>query len=108
MYPETLNSCIEAVFKRIKPRVVVITTPNSEFNIVFDDLPTRGNSKIPRFRHWDHKFEFSRSEFKNWCQTEILNKYSDYILKYEHLGIGIPPSKFENVGMIVDTYFSII
>jgi hypothetical protein len=37
MYPETLKNCITTVFGKIKPRMIVMTTPNSEFNVVFED-----------------------------------------------------------------------
>lgn len=37
MYPDTLKSCIETVFDKLKPRMVVMSTPNSEFNVVFED-----------------------------------------------------------------------
>lgn len=41
-----------------QPKLVIISTPNSEFNVKFPDL--RG------FRHWDHRFEWTRSEFESW------------------------------------------
>ena len=44
------------VFTRIKPRVVVVTTPNAEFNHYF-------GLEEDELRHWDHKYEFTRPEF---------------------------------------------
>ena len=37
MYPDTLKLCVETVFDKLKPRMVVMSTPNSEFNVVFED-----------------------------------------------------------------------
>jgi hypothetical protein len=41
---------------------VVITTPNAEYNQLFPSLPAG------RFRHPDHRFEWSRKEFQDWGQ----------------------------------------
>ena len=35
MYPDTLKRTLSTIFGQIKPRMVVMTTPNSEFNVVF-------------------------------------------------------------------------
>jgi len=47
-----------ALFGKLNPRVVILSTPNSDFNVLF---PT-----MTGFRHWDHKFEWSRREFRTW------------------------------------------
>jgi hypothetical protein len=39
---------------------VVLTTPNAEYNANFEDLPAGD------FRHGDHRFEWSREEFRGW------------------------------------------
>uniref|UniRef100_UPI00398E3B81 small RNA 2'-O-methyltransferase-like n=1 Tax=Pristiophorus japonicus TaxID=55135 RepID=UPI00398E3B81 len=48
----------DVLFGYMNPAVVVITTPNADFNPL---LPG-----IVRFRHWDHRFEWSRKEFQAW------------------------------------------
>jgi 3' terminal RNA ribose 2'-O-methyltransferase Hen1 len=48
------------VFEFAKPGTVVVTTPNSEFNVRFETLPEG------RFRHHDHRFEWTRDEFGAW------------------------------------------
>ena len=64
----------------MKPKIVIITTPNREYNVLFE------NFEGP-FRHWDHKFEWTRSEFQNWVQTCIVDKYPDYIVeRFDGLG----------------------
>jgi 3' terminal RNA ribose 2'-O-methyltransferase Hen1 len=59
--PPRLASFERVLFKCARPRVVVVTTPNSEYNHIFGTLPAGA------FRHKDHRFEWSRSEFQGWC-----------------------------------------
>lgn len=48
----------EVVFGYMTPVAVIISTPNFEFNSLF--------SGRAGFRHSDHKFEWTRAEFKSW------------------------------------------
>jgi hypothetical protein len=41
---------------------VVSTTANAEYNVRFENLPSG------RFRHRDHRFEWSRAEFQEWAR----------------------------------------
>ena len=54
------------VFEFAKPQTVVLTTPNSEYNVVWD-LDKQGKASTQKFRHGDHRFEWSRSEFQDWA-----------------------------------------
>ena len=56
--PPVLERVPAAVFGEMQPKVVIVSTPNSEFNVLFPDL--RG------FRHPDHRFEWTRSQFRDW------------------------------------------
>ena len=58
-----LSSFESAIFSHAKPGCVVITTPNAEYNQLFPSLPAG------RFRHPDHRFEWSRKEFQDWGQA---------------------------------------
>jgi 3' terminal RNA ribose 2'-O-methyltransferase Hen1 len=49
------------LFEFARPSTVVLTTPNIEYNVRFEGLPAG------RFRHKDHRFEWTRDEFKNWA-----------------------------------------
>ena len=54
------------VFERVLfefacPRTVVLTTPNIEYNVKFENLQA-GN-----YRHKDHRFEWTRDEFQAWA-----------------------------------------
>lgn len=58
MYPDVIEEIPFNVFSFIRPKVVIFTTPNSEFNVLFPGLVG--------FRHYDHKFEWTREEFQDW------------------------------------------
>ncbi len=49
------------VFEFARPRVVVLTTPNKEYNCLY---PGIGKGMM---RHKDHRFEWTRQEFSDWA-----------------------------------------
>jgi 3' terminal RNA ribose 2'-O-methyltransferase Hen1 len=55
-----LRSFERVVFAHARPKTVVVTTPNREYNALFDGLPAG------QFRHRDHRFEWIRAEFESW------------------------------------------
>jgi 3' terminal RNA ribose 2'-O-methyltransferase Hen1 len=56
-----LRSLERVVFGHARPRTVVVTTPNREYNAMFDGLPAG------ELRHRDHRFEWTRAEFEAWA-----------------------------------------
>jgi len=56
-----LSALERVVFEAARPKTVVVTTPNVEYNVKFETLPA-GNR-----RHKDHRFEWTRAEFADWC-----------------------------------------
>jgi 3' terminal RNA ribose 2'-O-methyltransferase Hen1 len=66
--PERLPSLERAVFGFAKPGIVVVTTPNAEYNVRYETLPTG------HFRHRDHRFEWTRAEFAAWA-TRVAAGY---------------------------------
>ena len=61
----------KAVFKFARPSTVVLTTPNSEYNVQYENL---ANGKM---RHTDHRFEWTRKEFETWAKRVAdENNYS--------------------------------
>ncbi|MFF4839997.1 3' terminal RNA ribose 2'-O-methyltransferase Hen1 [Streptomyces collinus] len=52
-----------AVFGHARPRTVVVTTPNVEYNVRWETLPAG------HVRHGDHRFEWTREEFRAWART---------------------------------------
>ncbi|AFR51180.1 3' terminal RNA ribose 2'-O-methyltransferase Hen1 [Gordonia sp. KTR9] len=62
MDPERLPAVVDNVFGTMRPRRVVVTTPNSEYNVRYPALAEGG------FRHPDHRFEWTRREFGTWAR----------------------------------------
>jgi 3' terminal RNA ribose 2'-O-methyltransferase Hen1 len=63
---EHLDAARLAAFERVlfecaKPKNIVITTPNREYNVKWETLPAG------KFRHRDHRFEWTRAEFQAWA-----------------------------------------
>jgi len=56
-----LAAFARALFEFARPKTVIITTPNVEYNPKFETLPAG------RFRHKDHRFEWTRAEFQGWA-----------------------------------------
>ena len=52
-----------AVFGSARPRTVLVTTPNVEYNVRWETLPAG------HVRHGDHRFEWTRAEFRAWADT---------------------------------------
>ncbi|XP_069934066.1 small RNA 2'-O-methyltransferase [Oryctolagus cuniculus] len=75
----------EVVFGYMSPAMVVISTPNSEFNPLF---PTEN------LRDSDHKFEWNRMQFQTWALF-VANRYGYSV---EFTGVGDPPAGAESVG----------
>ena len=79
-----------AVFERVIfefacPRTVVLTTPNIEYNVNFENLQA-GN-----YRHKDHRFEWTRDEFQSWAVG--VSKRFGYTVVFHPIG-----PKAEDVG----------
>ena len=51
--------------------------------------------KPGEFRHDDHKFEWTRGEFQDWCNN-ICVRFPDYCVQFH--GIGKAPEQFEHLG----------
>lgn len=60
--PDRLSALERAVFEFATPEVVVITTPNREYNAKFEGMASG------QMRHADHRFEWTRDEFKAWAE----------------------------------------
>lgn len=69
---ERLKTMERVVFEFMRPKTVVVTTPNREYNALFVGMNPE------QMRHGDHRFEWSRAEFEEWCQA-IQSKF-----KYEY------------------------
>ena len=59
--PERLPAFEQALFGHAQPRLVLLTTPNREYNVRYEWLSAGG------LRHRDHRFEWTRAQFRNWA-----------------------------------------
>lgn len=61
--PPRLAAFARVLFEYARPPIIVLTTPNAEYNIKFDTLPAG------KLRHRDHRFEWTRAEFQTWANA---------------------------------------
>lgn len=59
--PRRLARVEHAVFGRMRPRTVLVTTPNQEYNVLHELAPGE-------LRHPGHRFEWSRAKFRRWAR----------------------------------------
>ncbi len=76
--PPRLSALERTLFEFARPGTVVLTTPNAEYNVKFDTLPAG------KFRHKDHRFEWTRAEFALWA-GQVANSKG---YKVSHFPIG--------------------
>jgi 3' terminal RNA ribose 2'-O-methyltransferase Hen1 len=60
--PPRLEAFARVLFECARPGAVVLTTPNAEYNVRFDNLPAGA------LRHKDHRFEWTRTQFREWSE----------------------------------------
>lgn len=59
--PPRLSALERVVWQHARPRALVLTTPNREYNARFPFLPAG------ELRHRDHRFEWTRAELQQWA-----------------------------------------
>jgi 3' terminal RNA ribose 2'-O-methyltransferase Hen1 len=79
MDAERLPAFEQALFGHARPNAIIITTPNRDYNALFPALPAG------RMRHPDHRFEWSREEFRHWSQSVALTH--GYQVRFEGIGV---------------------
>ena len=72
----------QAVLGVAAPRTVVITTPNAEYNPRYPGLAPGA------FRHPDHRFEWTRAQFRAWAEP-VAARYG-YAVRFEPVGEADP------------------
>lgn len=80
--PERLLAFERSVFEFAAPGVVALTTPNAEYNVRFRSL------RAGQFRHPDHRFEWSRRDFRNWSES-VAARFG-YRVTFEGIGTEDP------------------
>jgi 3' terminal RNA ribose 2'-O-methyltransferase Hen1 len=67
--PPRLPALEASVFGHASPATVVVTTPNAEYNVLYEGLTG--------MRHSDHRFEWTRAEFQDWAtRTATAHGYA--------------------------------
>ena len=90
LHAPDLNNLVEHVFGHMQPRVVLVTTPNADFNVLFPAMASG------QFRHADHKFEFTRAEFQSWSHRIAL--MHNYDVRFDGLGEAPRHEQHRNLG----------
>ncbi|MEO5343883.1 MAG: class I SAM-dependent methyltransferase, partial [Gammaproteobacteria bacterium SHHR-1] len=75
--PGRLSRLERSLFGRIAPALVLITTPNRDYN------PLHGLAAGER-RHPGHRFEWSRARFRAWCRG--LAERQGYCVDHQDIG----------------------
>jgi 3' terminal RNA ribose 2'-O-methyltransferase Hen1 len=70
------------LFEFAKPRTVVLTTPNVEYNVKWESL------EAGKMRHRDHRFEWTRTEFQTWAHG--IGKRFGYSVRFLPVGLDDP------------------
>jgi 3' terminal RNA ribose 2'-O-methyltransferase Hen1 len=78
MEAERLPAFEAAVFGHARPGAVIVTTPNREYNVLFE------NMQPDAMRHPDHRFEWTRAEFRHWAESVALAH--GYAVRFEGIG----------------------
>ena len=76
--PPRLAALERVLFEAARPSFVIVTTPNREYNVNFEGLAPGA------FRHGDHRFEWTREEFRAWCGRQC----DRFGYRVEYLPIG--------------------
>ena len=93
--PNRLPALEKSLFTYAKPKTIVLTTPNREYNVRYENLPAG------KVRHKDHQFEWTQAEFKTWAKR--VARENNYTVAFFPVG-----EEEENIGapsqMAVFTY----
>ena len=73
-----LKSFERVVFEFAKPKNVILTTPNGEYNVMYENLDAG------TMRHTDHRFEWTRQEFEKWANQVAIN--NNYTVQFSPIG----------------------
>ena len=80
--PSRLGAMADAVFGVARPRTIVLTTPNADYNVRYETL---GSGEL---RHADHRFEWSRAGFRDWAGKTA--QACGYTVRFDEIGEADP------------------
>jgi 3' terminal RNA ribose 2'-O-methyltransferase Hen1 len=75
---DRLTAFERVLFEFARPKIAIVTTPNIEYNVKFENLT------VGKLRHPDHRFEWTRVEFQTWAQL-ITDRYK-YSVEFVSIG----------------------
>lgn len=75
--PGRLSELERAVFGTYRPGLMIVTTPNVEYNPLFGLSPGE-------FRDPEHYFEWDRNRFQRWCAR--VAERNGYTVRYQGIG----------------------
>ena len=73
--PSRLAAFERVVFAHAKPKTVIVTTPNAEYNAKYE---------LAGMRHRDHRFEWTRAELEAWA-SGVADR-NGYAVRFEAIG----------------------
>ena len=76
--PPRLAAFERVLFEFARPGTVALTTPNREYNVRWE------NVGADRLRHWDHRFEWTRREFREWADR--VARHHGYSVRFLPVG----------------------
>ena len=76
--PPRLSAFERVLFEFARPGTVVLTTPNREYNVTWENVGAE------RLRHPDHRFEWTRQEFRDWAEG-VAGRYG-YAVRFLPVG----------------------
>lgn len=79
--PRHLSKVERFLFHQMKPKLAVITTPNSEYNGLL-------RMEADQYRHAEHRFEWTRPKFEAWCKG--VAGRNDYSVEFDAIGDADP------------------
>ena len=80
--PNRLDAFERVVFECACPTTVVLTTPNADYSVRYANL---GAGKL---RHRDHRFEWSRTRFREWASG--VGARRSYSVRFAAVGVEDP------------------
>ncbi|KAG0196936.1 Small RNA 2'-O-methyltransferase [Mortierella sp. NVP41] len=98
--PPVLEKFWSVILGTLKPKLVIVSTPNAEFNVYFPQLNYGTPESI--FRNDDHRFEWTRQEFQDWCNAAA----GQYGYDVSYTGTGALPGYDPAVGLC--TQFAVL
>ncbi len=76
--PNRLKAFERVVFEFARPKTIVLTTPNKEYNVLFEKM------EADQMRHADHRFEWTREEFESWAK-QVATRFT-YKVAFKPIG----------------------